>query len=130
MTHYQTVWIVLLALNGSAALAQTTQPTGSAKEEAAEQTSSKDLLAGPKVDDDAARETDPQFSGAGRDRARISAPPRQWFGLLRKLDLDEDKALEVALLTGAGIVEHNRNAAGRRMSAFCEPIVFNLSCSP
>ncbi len=98
MTHYQAVWIVLLALNGSAALAQTTQPTGSAKEGVAEQTSSKDLLAGPKVDDDAARETDPQFGGAGRDRDRISAPPRQWFGLLRKLDVDEDKALEVRRL--------------------------------
>lgn len=98
MMYYQTVWIVLLALNGSAALAQTTQLAASAKEGVAEQTSSKDLLAGPKVDDDAARETDPQFGGAGRDRDRISAPPRQWFGLLGKLDVDGDKALEVRRL--------------------------------
>jgi len=98
MTHYQAVWIVLLALNGSAALAQTTQPAGSAKEGAVEQTSSKDLLAGPKVDDDAARETVPQFGGAGRDRDRNSAPPRQWFGLLRTLDLDEDQVPEVRRL--------------------------------
>ncbi len=98
MMHYQAVWIVLLALNGSAALAQTTQPARSAKEGAAEQTSAKDLLAGPKVDDEAARETDPQFGGAGRDRARVLVPPRQWFALLRKLDLDKDKALEVRRL--------------------------------
>lgn len=98
MMYYQTVWIVLVALNGSAALAQTTQPAGSAKEEAVEQTPSKDLLAGPKVDDDAARETDPQFGGAGRDRDRNSAPPRQWFGLLRTLGLDEDQVSEVRRL--------------------------------
>ncbi len=98
MMHYQAVWIVLLALNGSAALAQTTQPARSAKEGAAEQTSSKDLLAGPKVDDEAARETDPQFGGAGRDRARVLVPPRQWFGLLRKLDVDEDQVPEVRRL--------------------------------
>jgi len=98
MRRYLAVWIVLLALNGSAALAQTTQPARSAKEGTAEQTPSKDLLAGPKVDDDAARETDPQFGGAGRDRARISVPPRQWFGLLRTLDLDEDQAPEVRRL--------------------------------
>ena len=98
MTHYQAIWIVLLVLNGSAALAQTTQPAGSAKEEAAERTSSKDLLAGPKVDDDAARETDPQFGGAGRDRDRNSAPPRQGFGLLRTLGLDEDQVPEVRRL--------------------------------
>jgi hypothetical protein len=98
MMHYLSVWIVLLALNGSAALAQTTQPVRSAKEGAAEQTSSTDLLAGPKVDDDAARETDPQFGGAGRDRSRISVPPRQWFGLLRTLDLDEDQVPEVRRL--------------------------------
>ncbi len=98
MMRYQAVWIVLLALNGSAALAQTTQPAGSAKEGAVEQTSSKDLLAGPKVDDEAARETDPQFGGTRRDRDRISAPPRQWFGLLRTLDLDEDQVPEVRRL--------------------------------
>ena len=98
MTHYQAIWIVLLALNGSAALAQTTQPAGSAKEGVAEQTSSKDLLAGPKVDDDAARETDLRFGGAGRDRDRISAPPRRWFELLRKLDVDEDQVPEVRRL--------------------------------
>ena len=98
MMHYQAVWIVLLALNGSAALAQTSQPAKSAKEGAVEQTSSKDLLAGPKVDDDAARETDPQFGGAGRDRARVLVPPRQWFGLLRTLDLDEDQVPEVRRL--------------------------------
>jgi len=98
MMHCQAVWIVLLALNGSAALAQTTQPARPAKEGAAEQTPSKDLLAGPKVDDEAARETDPQFGGAGRDRARISASPWQWFGLLRTLDLDEDQVPEVRRL--------------------------------
>ncbi len=98
MTCYRRVWIVLLALNGSVSLAQTTQPARSAKEGVVQQSSSKDLLAGPKVDDDAARETDPQFGGAGRDRARVSVPPRQWFGLLRKLDLDEDQALEVRRL--------------------------------
>ena len=98
MMRYVPVWIVLLALNGPAALAQTTQPARSAKEGPAEQTSAKDLLAGPKVDDEAARETDPQFGGAGRDRDRISAPPRQWFGLLRKLDVDEDQAPEVRRL--------------------------------
>ncbi|MEE9131729.1 MAG: hypothetical protein V3T84_17065 [Phycisphaerales bacterium] len=98
MMHYQAVWIVLLALNGSAAFAQTTQPARSAKEGAAAQTPSKDLLAGPKVDDEAARETDPQFGGAGRDRARVLVPPRQWFGLLRKLDLDEDQDPEIRRL--------------------------------
>lgn len=98
MTHYLAVWIVLLAHSGATTLAQTTQPAAAAKEGAAAQASSKDLLAGPKVDDEAARETEPQFGGAGRDRARISAPPRQWFGLLRKLDLDEDTALEVRRL--------------------------------
>ena len=97
MTHYLAVCIVLLAHSGATTLAQTTQPAA-AKEGAAAQTSSKDLLAGPKVDDEAARETDPQFGGAGRDRAGVSAPPRQWFGLLRKLDLDEDTALEVRRL--------------------------------
>lgn len=117
MMYYQTVWIVLLALNGSAALAQTTQPAGSAKEEAAEQIPSKDLLAGPKVDDDAARENDPQFGGAGRDRDRNSAPPRQWFGLLRKLDVDEDKALEVRRLVQSyqEAVRAHQQANGQRL---------------
>ncbi len=98
MTHYQGLWIVLLALNGSAALAQTTQPARPAKEGAVEPNSSGDLLAGPKVDDESARGTDSQFGGAGRDRDRISVPSRQWFGLLRTLDVDEDQVPEVRRL--------------------------------
>ena len=112
MTHYQAIWIVVLALNGSAAVAQTTQPAASAKEPVAEQTSSKDLLAGPKVDDEAARGTDPQFGGAGRDRNRISAPPRRWFELLRKLDVDEDQVPEVRRL-----VQSYREAARAHQQA-------------
>lgn len=119
MTHYQAIWIVLLALNGSAALAQTTQPAGSAKEGVAEQTSSKDLLAGPKVDDDAARETDLRFGGAGRDRAGVLAPPRRWFGLLRTLDLDEDQVPEVRRLVQSyqKAARAHQQANGQRLRA-------------
>lgn len=117
MMHYKAVWIMLLALNGSAALAQTTQPARSAKEEAAEQTPSKDILAGPKVEAESARETELQFGGAGRDRDRISVPTRQWFGLLRELELDGDRALEVRRIVQSfqKAVRAQRQANGQRL---------------
>ena len=56
-------------------------------------------------------------STSGRDRDRISVPPRQWFGLLRTLDLDEDKALEVRRLVQSfqKAIRAHQQANGQRL---------------
>lgn len=94
-------------LTGTIAMAQTTRPDTSVKEGvAAQETPSTDLLAGPKVDQAAARETDSRFGGPGRARSQVAVPIRQWFVLLRKLDLNDEQAVEVRR-----IVQTFQNAA-------------------
>ncbi len=118
MKHSPAVWIALFMLTGTTALAQTTRPDTSVKERAAaEGSSSKDLLAGPKVDDAAAGDTDSRFGGPRRARSRITVPIRQWFGLLTELDLDEDQALEVRRIVQSfqKAARAHQQANGRRL---------------
>ncbi len=96
MKHPPAVWIALFMLTGTTALAQTTQPDTSVKEgAAAEETWSKDLLAGPKVDQAAAGDTDSRFGGPGRAQNQVAVPTRQWFALLGTLDLSENQGTQI-----------------------------------
>lgn len=96
MRRSPVVWIVIFVFSGTTALAQTTRPETPAKEgAAADQASPKEFLAGPTVDQAAARETDLRFGGPGRARNQVTVPVRQWFALLKKLELNDEQAVEV-----------------------------------
>ena len=70
-------------------------PLFSIHEAEAHETSSKELLAGPKVDEAASSETNARFGGPGRGRGRVTVPIRQWFAELPKLDLSESQVVPI-----------------------------------
>ncbi len=101
--------LIALASVGPAGLAQTTQPDVVA-EEAPPATAPPPahLLAGPKVEVDGEPAASVGLGGGQRDRRRMAVPPRRWFDMVRRLDLDSEQQHEVRT-----IVERFR-AAQRR----------------
>ncbi len=86
--------LIALASVGPAGWAQTTQPDAAA-EEAPLATPPAHLLAGPKVEVDGEPAPSVRFGGGQRDRRRMTVPPRRWFDILRRLDLDSEQQREV-----------------------------------
>ena len=118
MTGRLVLLAVAAGLSSSIAMAQTTQPQTPANEgTAGEQSPPSGFLAGPTVDDADARETDSGFVGAGPNRNRLSVPAWQWFALVRKLDLDEDQAVEIRKLVQSyqKAAREHQQANGQRL---------------
>ena len=86
--------LIALASVAPAGLAQTTQPDAVA-EEAPPATPPAHLLAGPKVEVDGEPAASVGLGGGQRDRRRMAVPPRRWFDMVRRLDLDSEQQREV-----------------------------------
>ncbi len=110
--------VVAAGLSTSIATAQTSRPQTSANEgTAGEQSPPSGFLAGPTIEDVDTSDVDSRFGGGGPRRNRVSVPVRQWFALLRKLDLDEDQAAEVRELVQSfqKTAREHQQANGQRL---------------
>jgi len=101
--------LIALASVAPAGWAQTTQPDVVA-EEAPPATAPPPahLLAGPKVEVAGEPAASVGLGGGQRDRRRMAVPPRRWFDMVRRLDLDSEQQREVR-----AILERFREAQRR-----------------
>ena len=84
-----------LALAGSVACGQSKTPPSNSgrKPDTSNQSQTGDVLAGPKVEDDAQKQDGPMMGPQNGERARRAQPVNfeQWFSALRGLDLGQEK---------------------------------------
>ncbi len=118
MTNRIVFLVVAAGLSSSIVTAQTTRPQTSANEgKIGEQSPPSGFLAGPTVQAADTGDVDSRFGGGGPRRNRVSVPVRQWFALLRKLDLDEDQAAEIRELVQSfqKAAREHQQANGQRL---------------
>ena len=90
------VFLVAVLLTSRAAQAQSAQPAPiAAGQRSTDAVVAANLLAGPKVPDDAYGQTDSSFGGRQRGGRQINVQPGQWFGVLSELDLSEQQRAEI-----------------------------------
>jgi len=93
--HQMLVLASVLSLTGSVSMAQTKPVSGNSgkKVDSPKQSQPGDLLAGPKVDDDAQKLDGPMMGPQGQERSRRPQPVNfeQWYSALRGLDLSQEQ---------------------------------------